>query len=76
MAIMMMSFSISLSVCVAIFQYKRSFALWMVKTANSLCVQVSFCMLAMLFYFVKRVIISCELHSVSPVKGKKEYKFK
>ena len=36
--------------------------LWKVKTDNSLCIHLCFCMLAISFYFVNCVIISCELY--------------
>ena len=36
--------------------------IWKVKTDNSLCIHLCFCMLPISFYFVNCVMISCELY--------------
>ena len=38
-----------------------TYSVWKGKCANILCIHVSFCMLAISFYFVNCVIISCKL---------------
>ena len=44
------------------FSHHHIYILWKVKTAISLCVLVSFCMLSISFYFLNYAIISCKLY--------------
>ena len=62
MQLQLYSSQITKNIFCYVFCQQYSSILWKVKTDNIQCIHLCFCMLAISFYFVNCVIISCELY--------------